>query len=70
MLEDLGVLEASRAHGFWIKGTSPILPNPPTACPDRRESSLLNQKDESPSSQSYGFSRGHVWTRELDHKEG
>ena len=26
--------------------------------------------DKSPSSQSYGFSSCHVWTQELDHKEG
>ena len=26
--------------------------------------------DKCPSSQSYGFSRSHVWRRELDHKEG
>ena len=25
--------------------------------------------DEGPSSQSYGFSSGHVWMSELDHKE-
>ena len=26
--------------------------------------------NKSPSNQSYGFSTGHVWMRELDHKEG
>ena len=26
--------------------------------------------DKSQCSQSYGFSRGHVWISELDHKEG
>ena len=26
--------------------------------------------NKGPSSQSYGFSSGHVWMRELDHKEG
>ena len=26
--------------------------------------------DKGPSSQSYGFSSGHVWMLELDHKEG
>jgi len=25
--------------------------------------------DKGPSSQGYGFSRGHVWMQELDHKE-
>ena len=28
------------------------------------------QKNKGPSSQSYGFSRSHVWMQELDHKEG
>ena len=35
--------------------------------------SIKKQRDhfanKDPSSQSYGFSRGHVWMWELDHKE-
>ena len=39
----------------------------------RKLDSILKSRDianKSPYSQSYGFSSGHVWMSELDHKEG